>query len=111
MLASKKLTITTYSVVAHYYAVLVSVLRATAALSGDVASIERASIAQKGLLHAVRHVIAHCESSSPLWRDQWPIFVAAAESEDMIHADWLLMKLGNNRYSMLQKKISLQKGR
>lgn len=98
---ASKLMITTSHIVAHYYAVAVCLFKTMVAISGKESIIQAYSAAKQKLLDHVFRMVLLSPSPVPVWRNQWPIFIAAATAEDAIQSDWLLQKLGINRYSRL----------
>lgn len=100
-ITTSKLMITTTHIVAHYYAVVVCLFKTMMTMSGKESIAQSYSVAKQKLLNHVFRMVLLSPSPVPVWRNQWPIFIAAATAEDVIQSDWLLQKLGINRYSRL----------
>ncbi|OIW24477.1 hypothetical protein CONLIGDRAFT_718415 [Coniochaeta ligniaria NRRL 30616] len=107
----KGLMITTYNIIAHFNAVLICILNAMVPLSGDQDVAQELEAAKQGLLYCVWHSSLNGRGRPLMPRNQWPVFIAAIEADDVIHADWLLKKLGNNRYATLvRERVTYRRG-
>lgn len=57
--------------------------------------------ARQELSHCVQNLVIHSQDSL-IWRNQWPVYVAAVDTEDTVYANNLLQIL-DNRYATLAK--------
>lgn len=66
------------------------------------------TVAKDNLLRVIFRMITHSADHSVMWRNQWAVFVMARETDDEIHRDWLLQKLGNSAYAAALNNSSAQ---
>ncbi|KAF3806040.1 hypothetical protein GCG54_00004365 [Colletotrichum gloeosporioides] len=106
--AGRKLIETSYSIVAHFYAILVCVLVDMASTAPSESLQREFAVAKDNLLRVIFRMATQCTDNPVMWRNQWALFVMARESNDEIHRDWLLHKLGNSSYAAALKDSSAQ---
>ncbi|KAG7045244.1 transcription factor Cys6 [Colletotrichum scovillei] len=102
--ADAKLIIASYGIVSHFHAVLVSALIAMASASPSESIQRDLTVAKNDLLRVIFRMVTQKPDRPFMWRNQWAVFIMARETNDAIHRDWLLQKLGNSSYAMLLKE-------
>ncbi|KAL0765583.1 hypothetical protein CaCOL14_011807 [Colletotrichum acutatum] len=102
--ADAKLITGSYSIVSHFHAVLVSVLVAMASASSSESIQRDLAAAKDDLLRVIFRMVTQKADRPFMWRNQWAVFIMARQTDDAIHRDWLLQKLGNSSYAMLIKE-------
>ncbi|KAI3557245.1 hypothetical protein CABS01_15782 [Colletotrichum abscissum] len=102
--ADAKLITASYSIVIHFHAVLVSVLIAMASASPFESIQQDLAVAQNDLLRVIFRMVTQRPERPFMWRNQWAVFIMARQTDDAVHRDWLVQKLGNSSYAMLLKE-------
>ncbi|KXH63495.1 hypothetical protein CNYM01_05449 [Colletotrichum nymphaeae SA-01] len=102
--ADAKLITASYSIVSHFHAVLVSALISMASASPSESIQRDLAVAKNDLLRVIFRMVTQKPDRPFMWRNQWAVFIMARETNDAIHRDWLLQKLGNSSYAMLLKE-------
>ncbi|KAK1470671.1 hypothetical protein CCUS01_00786 [Colletotrichum cuscutae] len=102
--ADAKLITASYSIVIHFHAVLVSVLIAMASASPSESIQQDLAVAQNDLLRVIFRMVTQRPERPFMWRNQWAVFIMARQTDDAVHRDWLVQKLGNSSYAMLLKE-------
>ncbi|KAH0441989.1 hypothetical protein CcaCcLH18_01849 [Colletotrichum camelliae] len=106
--SGRKLIATSYSIVAHFNAVLVCVLVAMTSVTPSESLQRDLVVAKDNLLRVTFRMVTHSPDQPVMWRNQWPVFVMAKETDDEIHRDWLLQKLENSSYAAALKGSKAQ---